>query len=299
MQIQTDRNRKERKAHGTYEFPVLVSHEKLSNYERRSFLWHWHTELEWTYVQEGSIRYQINDRIYHLKKGQGVLCNSNMLHMGGPDDSEDCHYVSITVHPRLLGGYEDSFLQKQYVKQFVENPTLSGVLLEPEVSWQGKILENLRVIEHLYGEKEKGYEFRIYLRLMEGWMELCSHLEEPQNDGAASRNMERLKQILTYIHSHYQEKITLEDIAREIHICSSECCRFFKRHMKESLFDYLLDYRIEQTLPLLAKGELSVTECAQRSGFSSSAYFSKVFRQRMGYTPREYQKRSWKKQGEI
>ena len=84
MQIQTDRNQKEIKIHGTYGFPVRVSHERLSNYERRSFMWHWHTELEWTYVLEGQIRYQVNEQVHELKPGQGLLCNSNMLHTGHP-----------------------------------------------------------------------------------------------------------------------------------------------------------------------------------------------------------------------
>ena len=42
------------------------------------------------------------------------------------------------------------------------------------------------------------------------------------------------------------EHLTLEDLAAQIHICRSECCRFFKKCMNESLFDYLLDYRIEK-----------------------------------------------------
>lgn len=290
MQIQTDRNRKEIKSHGTYDFPVLVSHERLSYFERRTFLWHWHTELEWTYVVEGEIHYQINEKTYYLKPGQGVLCNSNMLHTGRPGNTEDCHYMSITLHPRLLGGYEDSFLQKNYVNWIVENPSISSIFLDPQVEWNREILEGLKEIVRLYEERDGEYDFRIYLLLMEGWLQVCRHLQGTPQVMNASRNTARLKKILTYIHGHYQEKITLENIAEEINICSSECCRFFKKYMKESLFDYLLDYRVDQSLPLLAKGEYSITEVAAMCGFSNSAYFSKVFRERMGYTPSDYQK---------
>lgn len=44
----------------------------------------------------------------------------------------------------------------------------------------------------------------------------------------AQKNMDRLKTMLSYIQNHYTEKITLADIAEEINICQSECCRFFK-----------------------------------------------------------------------
>lgn len=292
MQIQTDKNRKEIKVHGTYEFPVRISHERLSDYERRSFMWHWHTELEWTYVVDGEIRYQVNEHVHHLKKGQGLLCNSNMPHTGHPVDNRDCHYVSITFHPRLLEGFKNSFLKDKYMNRIVENPSIPCLALTSSESWQTSILEKLRKAEYLYHhpKEEEDYDFQIYLLLMETWRIVCRHVHGTANEQGATRNMERLKQILTYIHGHYQEKITLEDIAAQVNICSSECCRFFKKNMRESLFDYLLNYRIEQSLALLAKGNGNITEIAVQCGFSSSSYFSRVFRERMGYSPKEYQK---------
>lgn len=84
------------------------------------------------------------------------------------------------------------------------------------------------------------------------------------------------------------EKITLDDIAAQIHICKSECCRFFKKHMRESLFDYLLYYRVEKSLPLLAENQLSITEISAQTGFSSPGYFSRIFREQMHCSPTQY-----------
>lgn len=271
---------------------MRVSHERLSNYERRSFMWHWHKELEWTYVLEGRIRYQVNEQIHILEPGQGLLCNSNMLHTGHPVDEEDCHYVSITFHPRLLEGYKNSFLKEKYVNRIVENPSIPCLALTSSSPWQQSILEKLCQIEQLYHDQKNinDFDFQIYLLLMEIWRIVCGHVQNTSDAQLTARNMERLKQILTYIHENYQEKITLEDISSEVNICPSECCRFFKKHMRESLFDYLLNYRIEQSLALLGEGNCNITEAAEQCGFSSSSYFSRVFRERMGYSPREYQK---------
>ena len=52
----------------------------------------------------------------------------------------------------------------------------------------------------------------------------------------------------------------------------------------------LLDYRIGRSLALLEEGVATVAEVASQVGFSNPAYFSKVFRARMGRSPREYQK---------
>ena len=50
MQIRMDKENRELKAHGSYEFPVNISYEQLSRYERGSFSWHWHPEIELTFV---------------------------------------------------------------------------------------------------------------------------------------------------------------------------------------------------------------------------------------------------------
>ena len=73
-----------------------------------------------------------------------------------------------------------------------------------------------------------------------------------------------------------------------------ETCRFFKSHMNESLFDYLLHYRIQKSLPLLQNTNKSITDISLLTGFSSPCYFSKIFKSEMGCTPREYRKNALK-----
>ena len=82
MQIRMDKENRELKAHGSYEFPVNISYEQLSRYERGSFSWHWHPEIELTFVLSGQIGYQVNGKSYVLKEGDGIFCNTNALHSG-------------------------------------------------------------------------------------------------------------------------------------------------------------------------------------------------------------------------
>ena len=96
---------------------------------------------------------------------------------------------------------------------------------------------------------------------------------------------------MVYIQEHYAEKITLEELAEQIHLCRSESCRLFKRYMNASIFDYLLDYRVERSLPLLRDDRLDVTQIAGMTGFSNPAYFAKIFRRKMGCTPFQYRKK--------
>ena len=60
MQLQTEKDQKEIKKHGNYEFPVHISLEKIQAYEQDSFPWHWHPEIELTWIMSGQIEYLVN-----------------------------------------------------------------------------------------------------------------------------------------------------------------------------------------------------------------------------------------------
>ena len=87
------------------------------------------------------------------------------------------------------------------------------------------------------------------------------------------------------------EKVTINDSATAVNISPKECIRSFKKNIHQTPIEYLLNYRVEQAKKLLRHSELSITDIALRAGFSTSAYFSKIFKERVGMTLREYRQR--------
>ena len=282
--------KRELKLHGTYGFPVYVGRKLISAYPTGSFPWHWHDELEFTLAAAGRMEYRVNDSRYLLSEGQGLFCNSGALHSGSMQKS-DCDYISITVHPRLLAGFEGSVVGAKYVTPLVESQGLSSLLLTPDVPWQAAVLEYLHKIYGLCGSRTDGYELQVQSLFMQIWVELSAHCAGKVNQGQTEdpEKLRRLREILTFLHEHYADKITLEDIAAHVGLCKSECCRFFKRQMGTPLFDYLLDYRIGRSLSSLKAGS-SVTEAAEASGFNDPSYYAKVFRAHTGRSPSQYRK---------
>lgn len=290
MQINTEKNQKEIKAHGDFTFPVNISVENIQSYEQGSFLWHWHPEVEITWIMSGEMEYHVNDRAYFLKAGEGLFGNSKTLHSGYRREKKECTYLSVTFHPRFLYGYENSILQTKYVDYITSRDDWSSLKLEKNVTWHQEILDWMKSIYELSKEPPMDYELQVHLYLMEIWQQLYRYFASlPEREKKPQAHLQRLREIISYIQEHYAEEISLEDIAENVNICKSECCRFFKKHMNMTIFDYILYLRVQNSLPLLRAGE-SITKTAGIVGFSSSAYYGQVFRRYMKCTPREYRK---------
>ncbi|WP_313151952.1 AraC family transcriptional regulator [Lacrimispora sp.] len=295
MQISVDHQHRELKMHGSKEYPILISKEVLSRYDRGYFLDHWHPEIEFTYIIEGEILYTINGIELLLKKGQGIFCNQNMMHSGKMHNRQECKYLSITFLPKLIYGFELSRIKTKYIDEIVKNPFFSYLLLLDNDQGARNILEILSGINTLQLINKEINELKLLTLLTSIWMNLYDCFEKSKDELSVSsyneKELNRLKKILEYIHNNYGNKISLEEIAGTINICTNECCRFFKKYMNATISAYILDYRIEKSLYLLDNTDLSITELAHDIGFSSGSYYTQVFRKKMGFTPIQYRNR--------
>lgn len=290
MQIITNQFQKELKQHGNEQFPFLVSYQKLSEYESGSFMWHWHPEIEITYVQKGTMCYKVNHMVYHLKEGDIVFNNSGALHSGTMENQKDCAYIPVTFDSRLIYGFFQSTVNSKYVDPVIQDSMLPAICIDQSEPWHKPFREYLLRIIDLDEKKPDFYELDITICLQSIWRLLLEHITyEPQASRENSLEYDRIKKILSYIEENYQNKITLNDIAGHIHLCESECTRLFKRHMNTTLFAFLQEYRIERSLEFL-QADQPVSAVADKAGFSDPNYYSKVFAKIKGCSPREYQK---------
>ena len=288
MQIITNQFQKELKQHGNEQFPFLVSYQKLSEYESGSFMWHWHPEIEITYVQKGTMCYKVNHMVYHLKEGDIVFNNSGALHSGTMENQKDCAYIPVTFDSRLIYGFFQSTVNSKYVDPVSQDSMLPAICIDQSEPWHKPFREYLLRIIDLDEKKPDFYELDITICLQSMWRLLLEHITyEPQASRENSLEYDRIKKILSYIEENYQNKITLNDIAGHIHLCESECTRLFKRHMNTTLFAFLQEYRIERSLEFL-QDDQPVSAVADKAGFSDPNYYSKVFAKIKGCSPREY-----------
>ena len=93
---------------------------------------------------------------------------------------------------------------------------------------------------------------------------------------------------LNYIDSHFNEKITLNDLAEMLEMNPCYLATLFKKEKGETLGAYLLRMRIYTAESLLSRTGYSYAQIAFSLGFCSQSHFTKTFRAETGYTPKEY-----------
>ena len=100
--------------------------------------------------------------------------------------------------------------------------------------------------------------------------------------------IQKFNDVMDYIDAHYMDELTLEDVASTIGFSKYHFTRLFKQYTNTTFYDYLSFKRIKVAENLLMQPDLSITEVALQSGFSSISTFNRCFKQQKNCTPSEY-----------
>lgn len=100
-----------------------------------------------------------------------------------------------------------------------------------------------------------------------------------------------IRKALRYIHSNYINNIFLDDVAEHVNLSSVYFSQLFHKQTNRSFSEYVLDLRLNKAKKLLRGTNLKVYEVCEKSGFTNTYYFCRVFKKKTGMTPREYRER--------
>ncbi|HXK42664.1 MAG TPA: response regulator, partial [Anaerolineae bacterium] len=99
-----------------------------------------------------------------------------------------------------------------------------------------------------------------------------------------------VRQAMAYIHEHYADPLTREDIARRVGLSADYLTACFRQELGKTPIAYLNCYRVYQAKRLLKESDQTVTEIAFNMGFSDSGYFARVFKREVGVSPQAYRR---------
>ncbi len=290
--IYTDSTLRELTEHGRDEFPLSMDRQRVAD-EHCGHVLHWHYEVQIGVVTKGTVVFRSPDTEFCIPEGQGVFINSGCLHEAVPTDDSDGEYICVNFDPKLISGFGNSLITREYVDPLLLSEKLQIIPLSDE-PWHRSVCAMLHEMAEVIDRESYGYELELQMFVSKIWLTIVKNNEKTLKNAAkiAPTDKNRMKLLLEYISGNYSEKLTLEDISASAHISKGECCRIFSRILHTTPFHYLTGFRVSKSIRLLGSTEMSIAEVAQRTGFGNSSYFAVCFKKELGMTPLEYRKQT-------
>jgi len=223
-----------------------------------------------------------------------TICRYHVLHVGKGSSleittkTEEFAYYLILykallpfpVNPALqrLGEERGPFRELYHVIPQEPLPLYEKIQRMAQLWQQEQALDHLRV-------KSLFYEFVHEL------------LRQLSVNDSAGNNPDPVTQTIRYIHAHYEEAITLEDLAERLGCSVSYMSRIFKAQVGTSPNDYLIQVRMEQAKRWLTSSDIGLYDIALSVGYSDVYYFSRLFKKQAGVSPVQFRNKMRKMQG--
>lgn len=235
---------------------------------------------------------------YPIESHDFVLLPPPMLHKSCYPENEPSQRLIINfMYPENGFGFQDAykellapFHQKVPIYRFPENQLniLTDLINQiVSLSFQGQSDAPFATME-LSGTKELVLHslFTRFLYCLNQFKD-SNIYEKKQVDDKIT---ERIYSVSNYIHTHYQENLTLEGLARESYMSPYYLSHQFKRITGYTVTHYIHQVRVRNCQFLLINSRNKITDIAMECGFVSFSQFNRVFRKFSGESPSEYRK---------
>ncbi len=235
---------------------TYFSHNKFatqSRIERHEIKFH-----ELTFLISGEMTYFVNDIKHPMSSGDIIYVPSSSIRQREIGDTTN-DYVSINFHS----------------DEHLELDTILKGCINNEV----KLL--LNYFESAYSSPSTDRNAKLKLTLETLILQITDNLYDSYTSPLSA-------EIISFISSHYTEKITLNDISQATFYSAAYCENEFKKTTGKSIINYLIDVRVNAAKKLLAESSMSCARIAAAVGFEDANYFSRIFKKRTGYSPLRY-----------
>lgn len=269
----------------------LETNFKVSHHREREFLklWHYHPEYELVYISRGRGTVYVGDHIGPYQPGNIFLIGAHLPHMfetsmpPHPEKEEISEAYVIHFGEEFIGGFSGNSIEFSYISTLINHAVTGLFFPSPgkkacktfKRTTAGNIQENtlhfLRIL-YLLQQKEK------------------EHLATPAWIKQFNSGDKKLNRVLQYIMLHFQEELSLEEIASYTGMNKTAFCRYFKLKTGKSFIEFLNDLRISFACKSLMEEDTSrsISEVCYASGFNSLSYFHRIFKRCKGMAPSEY-----------
>lgn len=273
------------------EITVNLKHKRLADVFRfvsfhpfETYGPHMHLRIEINYVKKGHCILHLENESITFRENEMMIISPNIEHTFEAG-SEETTLMQLEFLPDIYSRFMPMEEQK--------SDDLTPVTIFSEENRLIKIVNNVRIIQAVQrivnemNQKNRYYQYLVVMYYAELLILIYRYMNEAYLPICTN---EALKKAISFIRLNYHSDITIQEIALQTEVGERYLRKLFTQYLNLSPLEYLNQIRINKAIELFRNTNLSVKEVSFMCGFQSPQYFSRVFKQQMGITPREVTK---------
>lgn len=238
---------------------------------------HSHRHYEIYLLTKGNRSYFFDNAMYKISAPSLVIIPPNSVHKT-EGSSFERHLISVSID--YLNAYERAVLDDKIFKVIKLKSTQIKSLNE--------------VIEKAYELNKDDKFYALKIKALFSYLIFIIENLDAESEKADMKSENSIPpvflKILDYINTNYEKDITLDLLAEKFFVPKTTILYNFKKFVGRSPIDFLLTVRISRAKKLLASSNKSMSEIAERCGFSSANYFGLIFKKKEKISPLTYRK---------
>ena len=245
---------------------------------------HQHKEIQVSLIAKGSGTLIVGDTINDYKEGDVLVIGGNLPHVFKSDDGLTYKSLMLTLF----------FTKSAFGDSFFELEELRILLSFFKKAENGFKVVSTAILKELFTTLKKTSKFDRFVTLLQivkilsntKTKTLSSFVYEKKYTDIEGK---RMQDVMEHTMNHYQQYITLDDIATVAVMTKNAFCKYFKKRTNKTYFQFLSELRIEKASKLLTSShESSVAEIAYQCGFRNLSNFNRQFLSIKKKTPSKY-----------
>ncbi|KXU01217.1 AraC family transcriptional regulator [Streptococcus constellatus] len=256
-------------------------------------LFHWHTDVELIYVHEGTAQFHIDYDYFNSEAGDIILIRPNALHSIHPIENRRHYMDALNFHLDLMGYSTMDQASIDYLQPLYNGQLDFVHVIKPNQPAYTDIRQCLLDAMKIGYYRTKYFEFQLKAQLNQLFYLLFEngYVISKEQTLEGYRKEEKIRTIIDYISAHYQEELTIDQLAKICGYSDTHFMNFFKKHLGVSCIEYVIQFRLRKAAELLQHSTLPVLEIATQSGFNNLSNFNRQFKKYYQLTPSQYRKK--------
>lgn len=253
---------------------------------------HYHDYIELLYAVKGDRVVNADGEVFDMPEGSVVIIPAGMVHATANKDATPCTEFCIKFLPEILYSSEQSVTELEYSIPYVFGNFSTQRRFDKKLLKDTRIPQTLEYIMQEHQNKAFGYELAIRSGILQifAWILRYWHSnagsQVPQFTGETAAILAKARR---FVAENYAN-VTLDAVAKHCGLSYSYFSRLFNRTAGVRLSEYINQVRINQSMKLLASTNLSITDIALQTGFSSTSYYIKTFRGLKSISPNQFRR---------